>query len=214
MRFVEPIHHRPGSVRDKYSAGGGIRIQFVIAEAVNGRRKRICLLHHAYDDKRLSFDFQHLAHRFNAAKQGGCCLGIDNRNLADTVVIVSQKLSARNDPVSVYLEISVVNAIHRAVKIGILIINGVAVISAVIEGHLLHTLEFLQSLAHTFFDGANAVWDSLISHVIDMVGLIQLHRHYIVARTNQVRLNLLIGAFNGGNNGNNRRNADDNAKHR
>ena len=106
-----------------------------------------------------------------------------------------------------------IDAVDLTVELDVLVIQLIHISSGSIQGDFLHPVDGFQFLPGLFRNGTDTLGNGIPVHLIDIVILVELHCHHIVAGTDQIFLDLLIGALDGGHDGDDGGNADDDAQH-
>ena len=198
LRLVKAVCQRPRALGDEYPAVGFVGVHVIVLFAVDPRFKGGLERGDADHRKRLAADLHDLAHGIAVANQRGRRFLVQNDDLLCSFVFPGCKAAPQLDLVAVDGEIAVVNAVDRTAEGAVLIENRVVGRSALAEErHVGHAVE----LAHLALLGARDHLDTegivIIHHVIAHVILIELHRHNIVARSDQVLLDLFVGSLDG-----------------
>ena len=82
-----------------------------------------------------------------------------------------------------------------------------------VQGHIRHAAQLAHLAAHVLRDGADALGDVGVVQAYLIAVLGQLHADHVVAGADEVLLDLLVGALNGGYDGDDGRDTDDDAQH-
>ena len=106
-----------------------------------------------------------------------------------------------------------VDAVQVAAEGVVAHIHAVGPLALVVQRHIRHAVQLAHFVAHLLGDDADALGQRHIAQLHLIAVLRQLDAHHIVACADQVLLDLLVGALNGGHDGDDGGNADDDAQH-
>ena len=106
-----------------------------------------------------------------------------------------------------------VDAVQVAAEGVVAHIHAVRPLALVVQGHVLYAAQLAHLVAHLRCDAGDALRQRHIAqlHLVAVLG--QLHAHHVVARADEVLLDLLVGALDGGYDGDDGGDADDDAQH-
>ena len=213
FRFIIPIRDRPRLTGDKHLAAGSAHIRPVVLLGIDDRFKSADLCHDANDRKGFPVDVDDGTDRALRGVQALDCGAVQNHCLGVIGIFLAQESPALLYFIACRIEIGSINAIHGATELGVLIIHIVAVGTCAVKRSRFHIFQAGDLIPHFRGNHLYPVRCRLIAEIIGTFPLIQLHINSVVAGTNQIVFDLLIGALNGRHNGNDRRNTDDNAQH-
>ena len=107
----------------------------------------------------------------------------------------------------------IIHTIEGAGKGIVASIDAVGPSALVVHGHGRNTRQGVHFIPHGGGDGGDALRNLPVGQIHDAAVLSQLHLHHIVAGTDEILLDLLVGATDSRNDGDDGGNADDDAQH-
>ena len=143
LRFVKLERRRPDRAGDVQAAGGGVRIEEIVLQCLNGGGELLGKGNHAHHGEYVALDLQRLAHGVFPAEQGGDRVGVHQRHLAEVVVIRLGEAPAGLDLIAVNRQIVHINAVGLAVEPRVLIVHGLGISPGVVQRHFFHAGDVL-----------------------------------------------------------------------
>ena len=213
FRFVILVRNGPGLVRNEHLAAAVSHISPVVLFGVDDRFEAVHLSDNPHHRKRLAVDVDDRSHRIFGGIQALDGGAVQDHCLGVVGVFPAEESSSLLHLIAGCVKVSGIYAEHGAAELGVLIVYVVAVGTCAVKGCRFHIVQCGDVVPHCLGDDRHAVRRRLIGEVIGAVALVQLDADRVVSRTDQIVLDLLVCAFDGGNNGDDRRNADDDAQH-
>ena len=143
LRFVKLERRRPDRAGDVQAAGGGVRIEEIVLQCLNGGGELLGKGNHAHHGEYVALDLQRLAHGVFPAEQGGDRVGVYQRHLAEVVVIRLGEAPAGLDLIAVNRQIVHINAVGLAVEARVLVVHKIGIVPGVVQRYFLHAGDVL-----------------------------------------------------------------------
>ena len=134
---------RPDRAGDVQTAGGGVRVEEVVLQCLNGRGELLGQGNHPHHGEHVALDLQRLSHGIFSAEQGGNRVGVHQRHLAEIVVIRLGKAPAGLDLIAVHRKIVHINAVGLAVEARVLVVHKIGIVPGVVQRYFLHAGDVL-----------------------------------------------------------------------
>ena len=211
--FVVAEGDGPAALRDHNGAGGGAGVHLIILYTVDDRLGDGPLAHHAHHGEGFAL---HLDDAADGVLSGEQALGrrrIDDGHLAAGGEILRQEGTTVIHLIARHGEIVVVHAVEGAGEGLVAGIDAVGPRTLAVHGHGGDAGQSVHLVPHGRRDGSDALRQLPVGEVHGAAVLRQLHLHHVVAGTDEVLLDLLVGTTDGGDDGDDGGNADDDAQH-
>ena len=213
LGLIVTIDDGPAAVGDEDGAGGTAGVHVVVIDVVDDRLRGHAGGHHAHHGEGLAADLQSAADGILALKQALGALGVDERHLPAAGEVRLHEGSAVVDGVVRRRQEVAVDAVQTAAEGSIAHVHAVGPLPLVVQGHIRHAAQLAHLAAHVLRDGADALGNVGVVQAYLIAVLGQLHADHVVAGADEVLLDLLVGALNGGYDGDDGRDTDDDAQH-
>ena len=213
LGLVKLIRRGPDGVGHIHGPAGGFRIEVIVRHTVDGGGELLPKGNDAHHGEHVSVDLHAAADGVVSAEQTGLDRGIHQQNLAEILVVVLVEAPAPDNLIAVHAQVIRIDAVHAAGEGSRLVVHAFGILSAGVQGDPLHAGNVQKLLFGILGDDPHPVGDAVPAHVVGIAVLVQLHRHHVISGTDEVLLDLLVGALDGGDDGDDGSNADDDAQH-
>ena len=213
LRLVIAVDDGPAAVGDEHRTGGVAGVHVVVVEIVDHRLGGHPGGDHAHHGERLAGNLHGAADGVLALKQALGRLGVDERHLPAVVKVRLDERTAVVDGVVRRRQIVTVDAVQVAAEGAVAHIHAVGPLALVVQGHIRHAAQLAHLVPHLGGNAGHALRQIHVAQLHLIAVLRQLHAHHVVARTDEVLLDLLVGALNGRHDGDDGGDTDDDAQH-
>ena len=213
LGFIKLIQRRPHTAREIHRARTVVGIEVIVIDAVDGRGKLLPGPDDAHNGEYFRSELQTLANRIYPVEQTFGRGAVHQRHFAVPTVIFFRKTAAGANLHSVHTEVIPVHTKQIPIKCRIPEKQAVGITPLVVQRCLLRARDILQLLTGILRNQPHLIRNRVPAQIILVAVLVQLDGHHVIAGTDQILFNLLVGTLYGGDNGNDGRNADDDTQH-
>ena len=217
LRLVIGEQGGPNGVgQEHFSSGGILHVSVIILNGVDYRLELIGFLHYTNNHQGGGIVLDGLTNGILALEQQFRGVTIDNGDRPVFLEILGYKGAPFVHHIPAGGEIGIVHTVDLAAgNLLVSIVEGVSILPAGIHGSVFHLGQVQDLFVKVLAYRGNTLRNALVADVVHIViiGTVQLYSHHVVACTDQILFDLLVGALDGGHNGNNGCDANDDAQH-